>query len=49
MRHVLNLETSKIAWYLGVTNSTVDYHCRKAKERLEQAVPSHIRTEGNPK
>jgi RNA polymerase sigma-70 factor (ECF subfamily) len=46
LRQVMNLETSKIAWYLGVTNRTVDYHCRKAKERLEQAVPSHLKNKG---
>ncbi|MFD8545327.1 RNA polymerase sigma factor [Streptomyces sp. NPDC059649] len=49
LRYVLQCETSEIGWYLGVTNSTVDYHCRKAKERLERAVSSYIRGEGDPK
>ncbi|MEW2219635.1 sigma-70 family RNA polymerase sigma factor [Streptomyces sp. NPDC006990] len=49
LKQVMNLETSKIAWYLGVTTRTVDYHCRKAKERLEQAVPSHVKQRRDPK
>lgn len=34
LRHIFHFETTRIAWYLGVTSSTVDYHCRKARERL---------------
>ncbi|NSC19829.1 sigma-70 family RNA polymerase sigma factor [Streptomyces albus subsp. chlorinus] len=49
LKQVMNLETDKIAWYLGVTTRTVDYHCRKAKERLEQAVPSYLKAEGDSK
>ncbi|MFF3646082.1 RNA polymerase sigma factor [Streptomyces sp. NPDC002564] len=49
LRYVLQYDTRWISWYMGVTPSTVDYHCRKAKERLEPAVASHIKTEGDPK
>ncbi|MFC9431411.1 RNA polymerase sigma factor [Streptomyces sp. NPDC056987] len=34
MRYVLKCDTRRISWYMGITDSTVDYHCRKAKERL---------------
>lgn len=34
LRYIFDFETTRIAWYLGVTASTVDYHCRKARERL---------------
>ncbi|MEU0037869.1 MULTISPECIES: sigma-70 family RNA polymerase sigma factor [unclassified Streptomyces] len=47
MRYVLDCDTKRISWYMGVTASTVDYHCRKAKERLQGAVPSHIKKEGD--
>jgi RNA polymerase sigma-70 factor (ECF subfamily) len=47
LRHVLFCDTKKISWYMGVSTSTVDYHCRKAKERLQQAVSSHLKKEGD--
>ncbi|MFE7756816.1 sigma-70 family RNA polymerase sigma factor [Streptomyces sp. NPDC057429] len=34
LRFIFDFDTERIAWYLGVTPSTVDYHCRKARERL---------------
>ncbi|WP_331762389.1 sigma-70 family RNA polymerase sigma factor [Streptomyces sp. NBC_01508] len=34
MRYFLKCDTKRISWYMGVTDSTVDYHCRKARERL---------------
>ncbi|MFG2615753.1 RNA polymerase sigma factor [Streptomyces anulatus] len=34
LRYVAQYDTKRIGWYLGITDSTVDYHCRKAKERL---------------
>ncbi|MFF4756873.1 sigma-70 family RNA polymerase sigma factor [Streptomyces sp. NPDC002514] len=43
LRYLCDCPTNDIAWYLGVTASTVDYHGRKAKERLEQAMPARIR------
>ncbi|GAA3155990.1 hypothetical protein GCM10017687_87520 [Streptomyces echinatus] len=46
LRHVLNHDTKKISWYMGVTPSTVDYHGCKAKERLQQAVSSYLKKEG---
>ncbi|MET8957180.1 sigma-70 family RNA polymerase sigma factor [Streptomyces sp. NPDC004533] len=47
LRHVLLCDTKKISWYMGVTTSTVDYHCRKAKDRLQQAVSSYLKKEGD--
>ncbi|MFJ3658404.1 RNA polymerase sigma factor [Streptomyces nigra] len=47
LRHVLMCDTGRISWYMGVSASTVDYHCRKAKERLEQAVSTHLKKEGD--
>ncbi|MEU6996203.1 sigma-70 family RNA polymerase sigma factor [Streptomyces sp. NPDC046465] len=47
LRYVLQYDTKRISGYMGVTPSTVDHHCRKAKERLEPAVASHIKTEGD--
>ncbi|WP_172387193.1 RNA polymerase sigma factor [Streptomyces sp. MNP-20] len=49
LRHVLEYDTQRISWYMGVTPSTVDYHCRKANERLEPAVSSYIKTKGESK
>ncbi|MEW2398094.1 sigma-70 family RNA polymerase sigma factor [Streptomyces sp. NPDC046862] len=43
LRYLCGCPTGDIAWYLGVTASTVDYHSRKAKEFLEQAMPARIR------
>ncbi|WP_309505807.1 RNA polymerase sigma factor [Streptomyces pyxinae] len=35
LRYIGNYDAQRIGWYLGVTASTVDYHCRRARERLE--------------
>ncbi|MFF4756608.1 sigma factor-like helix-turn-helix DNA-binding protein [Streptomyces sp. NPDC002514] len=43
LRYLCGCPTDDIAWYLGVTASTVDYHGRKAKDRLERAMPARIR------
>ncbi|MFB7076448.1 RNA polymerase sigma factor [Streptomyces sp. NPDC056308] len=34
LRYIGGHETKRISWYMGLTPSTVDYHCRKARERL---------------
>ncbi len=34
LRYIAKYDTKHISWYMGVTPSTVDYHCRKARERL---------------
>jgi RNA polymerase sigma-70 factor (ECF subfamily) len=34
LRYVLRYSSRKTGWYLGITASTVDHHCRKARERL---------------
>ncbi|WP_309144402.1 hypothetical protein [Streptomyces sp. BR123] len=34
LRYIAKYDTKRISWYMGVTPSTVDYHCRKARERL---------------
>ncbi|MET8012876.1 sigma-70 family RNA polymerase sigma factor [Streptomyces sp. NPDC005271] len=44
LRGWLDKNTEDIAWYMGVTTSTVDYHCRKARERLAQALNRTSRT-----
>ncbi|MGK4905223.1 sigma-70 family RNA polymerase sigma factor [Streptomyces albus] len=49
LRQVMNVDTGKVAWYLGVTKRTVDYHCRKARERLEPAVSTYLKHEGDAK
>ncbi|MFI5621472.1 RNA polymerase sigma factor [Streptomyces sp. NPDC051567] len=40
LRYVVKYATRHISWYMGITPSTVDYHCRKARERL---APVHRR------
>ncbi|MFD5557638.1 RNA polymerase sigma factor [Streptomyces sp. NPDC127068] len=45
LRYVIKYSTNQISWYLGVTPSTVDYHCRKAKERLEFSLRPYIKQE----
>ncbi|MDX3232553.1 sigma-70 family RNA polymerase sigma factor [Streptomyces sp. ME19-01-6] len=34
LRYILGYPPARIAWFMGLTERTVDYHCRKAKERL---------------
>ncbi|WP_190233161.1 sigma-70 family RNA polymerase sigma factor, partial [Streptomyces avicenniae] len=34
LRYVLHYSSRKTGWYLGITASTVDHHCRKVRERL---------------
>ncbi|WP_433570187.1 RNA polymerase sigma factor [Streptomyces sp. CA-251247] len=34
LRHLLGYPPSRIAWFMGLNERTVDYHGRKAKERL---------------
>ncbi|MGW5003077.1 sigma-70 family RNA polymerase sigma factor [Streptomyces hydrogenans] len=40
LRYIAKYDTKRIAWYMGLTTRTVDYHCRKARERL---APIHRR------
>ncbi|MCQ4041719.1 RNA polymerase sigma factor [Streptantibioticus rubrisoli] len=47
LRFVLKCDVQQVSWYMGVSASTVGHHCRKAKERLELAVPSLLKTEGD--
>ena len=49
LRFVLKCDADQVSWYMGVSTSTVGHHCRKAKERLELAVPSLLNTEGDTK
>ncbi|MCG0283992.1 sigma-70 family RNA polymerase sigma factor [Streptomyces sp. PSAA01] len=44
LRGWMNKSAEEIAWYTGITTSTVDYHCRKARERLAQALGRTSRT-----
>ncbi|MEV7129713.1 sigma factor-like helix-turn-helix DNA-binding protein [Streptomyces sp. NPDC093260] len=34
LRYIGHYDTRRISWYLGITTRTVDYHLRKARERL---------------
>ncbi|WP_434600023.1 sigma factor-like helix-turn-helix DNA-binding protein [Streptomyces sp. A5-4] len=34
LRYIAKYDTKRIGWCMGLTASTVDYHCRKARERL---------------
>ncbi|GAA2265842.1 hypothetical protein GCM10010232_67610 [Streptomyces amakusaensis] len=34
LRYIAKYDAKHIGWYMGITPSTVDYHCRKARERL---------------
>ncbi|MBD2835130.1 sigma-70 family RNA polymerase sigma factor [[Kitasatospora] papulosa] len=34
LRYIGGHSTKRIGWYMGVTASTVDYHCRQARKRL---------------
>ena len=34
LRYIAKCDVKRIGWYMGITPSTVDYHCRKARERL---------------
>ncbi|MFE4874876.1 RNA polymerase sigma factor [Streptomyces sp. NPDC056682] len=45
LRYILNYDTKRISWYLGITPSTVDYHCRRARERLAPLYHRAYRTE----
>ncbi|MGW2331639.1 RNA polymerase sigma factor [Streptomyces sp. NPDC001700] len=38
MRAWMDKSSADVAWYMGVTTSTVDYHVRKARERLAHAL-----------
>lgn len=43
LRYILGYRTTRIAWLLGLTNErTVDYHIRKAKERLSIQLASQL-------
>ncbi|MFI5945854.1 RNA polymerase sigma factor [Streptomyces uncialis] len=45
MRYAVECSTEEISWYMGITPSTVDHHCRRAKERLESALRRLIKQE----
>jgi RNA polymerase sigma-70 factor (ECF subfamily) len=34
LRYIGGHSAKRIGWYMGVTASTVDYHCRQARQRL---------------
>ncbi len=41
LRYILSYSSQKTGWYLGITASTVDHHCRKARERLAPVYYNH--------
>nr|WSX47786.1 hypothetical protein OG409_01710 [Streptomyces sp. NBC_00974] len=40
LRYIAKYDTKHISWYMGITPSAVDYHCREDRERLS---PLHRR------
>ncbi|MFW6723032.1 RNA polymerase sigma factor [Streptomyces sp. MAR4 CNY-716] len=49
LRYLCKFPTDRIAWYLGVTASTVDYHCRRATRRLERDLAQLLKKDGGTK
>ncbi|MFJ3233736.1 RNA polymerase sigma factor [Streptomyces sp. NPDC086787] len=49
LRYIFDYRTERISWYLGVTPSTVDYHCRKARERLAPVYRNRYGMKEDPK
>lgn len=43
LRHWLRQSNDDIAWYMGITSSTVDYHCRRGRERLAHMLHRPVR------
>ena len=41
LRYCLRYSSRKAGWHLGITASTVDHHCRKARERLAPVYHHH--------
>ncbi|KQZ17875.1 MULTISPECIES: sigma-70 family RNA polymerase sigma factor [Streptomyces] len=46
LRYVLRYKPQRIGWYMGISEQTVAYHCRQGKQRLEQAVPTLLKKDG---
>ncbi|MEV6123082.1 sigma-70 family RNA polymerase sigma factor [Streptomyces sp. NPDC052077] len=46
LRYIGGHDTKHISWYMGVTPSTVDYHCRKAREKLSPVHQKNLRSQG---
>ncbi|MEU9521753.1 sigma-70 region 4 domain-containing protein [Streptomyces sp. NPDC048224] len=38
LRYILGIKAHRIGWYMGLSEQTVNYHCRQGKQRNEQAV-----------
>ncbi|MER6112685.1 sigma-70 family RNA polymerase sigma factor [Streptomyces hirsutus] len=49
LRYILHYKPQRIAWYMGISEQTVAYHCRQGKQRLEQAVPTLLKKNGDPR
>jgi RNA polymerase sigma factor (sigma-70 family) len=51
LRHLLGYQTSRIAWFMGLNERTVDYHGRKGKERLriQLGLPADLKKKGERK
>ncbi|MGW2709901.1 RNA polymerase sigma factor [Streptomyces sp. NPDC001356] len=46
LRYIGHYDTKRISWYMGITTSTVDYHCRKARERLSPVYRRILKCQG---
>ncbi|AVZ76853.1 sigma-70 family RNA polymerase sigma factor [Streptomyces lunaelactis] len=51
LRYLLGYPTSRIAWFMGLNERTVDYHGRKGKERLrvQLGLPADTKKRGERK
>jgi DNA-directed RNA polymerase specialized sigma24 family protein len=52
LRYWMRKSTDDVAWYMGITDSTVDYHCRRGRERLHQVLnrPGQVKkTDATPR
>ncbi|MER7966824.1 MULTISPECIES: sigma-70 family RNA polymerase sigma factor [Streptomyces] len=47
MRYILQIKAQRIGWYMGISEQTVNYHCRQGKQRIEQAVPTLLKKDSD--
>jgi RNA polymerase sigma-70 factor (ECF subfamily) len=47
LRYILCYKPQRIGWYMGISEQTVAYHCRQGKQRIEQAVPTLLKKNGD--
>ncbi|RSN54005.1 RNA polymerase [Streptomyces sp. WAC 04229] len=47
LRYILGIKPQRIGWYMGLSEQTVNYHCRQGKQRIEQAVPTLLKKDSD--